>query len=90
MLPAGGVGPAGTPLAGDVGITSRSESLSVSSWGESLARLWGASALMTTCAASSVGERGCLLRGAVRSAIAVWLCLRAGMRYGPSVSFRCL
>ena len=36
------------------------------------------SALMTSCASSSVGDRGHMLRGATGSAIAVSLCLRAG------------
>ena len=36
------------------------------------------SALMTSCAASSVGDRGRLLRGALGPAIVVSLCLRAG------------
>ena len=47
--------------------------------------LWGVSspplspsALMTSCAASSVGDRGRVLRGAAGSAIVVSLCLRAG------------
>ena len=36
------------------------------------------SSLMTSCAASSVGDRGRFLRGAAGSAIVVSLCLRAG------------
>ena len=90
MLPTSGVGPAGAPLAGAVGITSRSESVSLSSWGGSAPRLWGRSALMIWCAASSSGDRGRVLRGAVGYAIAVSPCLRAGMRYGASLAFRCL
>ena len=90
MLPNGGVGSADAPLAGAVGITSRSESVSVFSWGGSLPRLWSPSALMIPCAASRVGDRGRVLRGALGSAIAVALCLRAGMRYGASLAFRCL
>ena len=54
MLPAGGVGPAGVPLAGAVGITSRSASVSVCSWRGYLPRLWSPSTLMILCAASSV------------------------------------
>ena len=58
MLPAGGLGPARTPFAGVVGITSMSESGSVSSWGGPLPRLWSRRALMTSCALFSVGDRG--------------------------------
>ena len=90
MLPIAGVGLAGAPLEGAVAITSKSESVSLSSWWGSPPQLWSPSALMISCAASSVGDQGHVLRGAVGSAIAVLLCLRAGMTYGSSVTFSCL
>ena len=77
-LPAGGAGLAGALPAGASGIISRSESASASSGGGSPSLPRSPSALMTSCAASSVRDREPVLRGAVGSAIAVSLCLRAG------------
>ena len=77
-LPAGGAGPAGVLPAGASGIISRSECASVSSWGGSPSLPGSPSAMRTSCAASSVGDRGRVLRGAVGCAIAMSLCLRAG------------
>ena len=77
-LPAGGAGSAGAlPVEGS-GIASRSESVPVSPCGGSPSWSLSSSALMTSCAASSVGDRGRVLRAAAGSAIVVTLCLRAG------------
>ena len=76
-LPAGGAGPAGALPSGASGIICRSESASASSGGGFLSLPLSPSALMTSCAASSVGDWGDVLRGAVGSAIVVSLCLRA-------------
>ena len=77
-LPAGGAGSAGVlPVEGS-GIFSRSESVPASYCGGSPSPPLSPSAPMTSCAASSVGDRGRVLRGAAGSAIIVSLCLRAG------------
>ena len=47
-------------------------------WGVSFAVSLSPSALMTSCASSSVRDQGRVLRGAAGSAIVVSLCLRAG------------
>ena len=72
-LPAGGIGSAGLLSAGGSGTISRSESAPASSCGRSPSSPLSPSALMTSCAASSVGDRGRVLRGAARSAIVVLL-----------------
>ena len=77
-LPAGGVNSAGVLPAGGSGIISRLESAPASSCGRSPSPALTPSALMTWCAASSVGDRRRVLRGAAGSAIVVSLCLRAG------------
>ena len=77
-LPAGGASSAGAlPVEGS-GISSRSESVPAFPCGGSPSPPSSPSALMTSCAASSVGDRGLVLRGAAGSAIVVLLCLRAG------------
>ena len=58
--------------------SSRSQSVPASSCGGSPSPPLSLSALMTWCAASSVGDRGRVLRGAAGPAIVVSLCLRAG------------
>ena len=63
---------------GGSGNASRSESVPASSCGGSPSPSLSPSALMTSCASSSVGDRGRVLRGAAGSAIAMSLCLRAG------------
>ena len=63
MLPAGSVGPAGAPFVGAVGITSRLESESVSSWGGSPPRLWSPSPLMTLCPSLSCRRSGACIAG---------------------------
>ena len=65
------------PVEGS-GISSRPESAPASSCGGSPSPPLSPCALMTSCAASSVGDRGRVLRGATGSAIVVSLCLRAG------------
>ena len=60
------------------GISSRSESVPASSCGGSPSPHLSPSALMTSCAASSVQDRRRVLHGAAASAIVVLLCLRAG------------
>ena len=77
-LPAGGAGSAGAPPVEGPGISSGSESVSASPCGGSPSPSLSPSALMTSCAASSVGDRGRVLRRAAGSAIVVLLCLRAG------------
>ena len=77
-LPAGSAGSTGVLPAGGSGIISRSESAPASSCGGSPSPSVSPSALMTSCAASSVGDLGCVLRGAAGSAIFVSLCLKAG------------
>ena len=77
-LPAGGAGSAGAPPVGGSGNASRSESVPASPCGGSPSPSLSPSALVTSCASSSVGDRGRVLRGAAGSAIAVSLCLRAG------------
>ena len=77
-LPAGGAGSAGAPPVEGSGTASRSESVPASPCGGSLSPSLSPSALMTSSAASSVGDRGRVLRGAAGSAIVVSLCLRAG------------
>ena len=76
--PPAGVGSVGTPPAGGPGTISMSESASASSWGGSSSPPLSPSALMTLCAASSVGDRGHVSHGAAGSAIVVSMCLRAG------------
>ena len=68
----------GRAPAGGSGNASRSESVPASSCGGSPSPSLSPSALMTSCASSSVGDRGRVLRGAAGSAIAMSLCLRAG------------
>ena len=80
------MGSGGVPSVGAAEITSTSESEFVSPWRGPLPRLWSPSALMTSCASSSVGDQGRVLRGALRSVIVVSLCLRAGMRYTSAVA----
>ena len=70
--------PLGVLPAGGSGTISRSESVPASSCGGSPWPPLSPSALMTSCAASSVGDQGRVLRGAAGSAIVVSLCLRAG------------
>ena len=66
-LPAGGAGSAGVlPVEGS-GISSRSESVPAFSCGGSPSPPLSPSAPMTSCAASSVGDRGRVLRGAAGS-----------------------
>ena len=77
-LPSGGAGSAGAPPVGGSGTASRSESVPASPCGGSPSPSLSPSALMTSCASSSVGDRGRVLRGAAGSAIVVSLCLRAG------------
>ena len=77
-LPTGGAGSAGAlPVEGS-GIASRSESVPASPCGGSPSPSLSPSALMTSCAVSSVGDGGRVLRGAAGSAIVVSLCLKAG------------
>ena len=77
-LPAGGAGSAGAlPVEGSV-TASRSESVPVSPCGGSPSPSLSPSALMTSCAASSAGDRGRVLRAAAGSAVVVSLCVRAG------------
>ena len=85
-LPAGGAGYAGVLPAGGSGIISRSESAPAFSCGGSPSPPLSPSALMTSCAASSVGDRGRVLGGAAGSAIVVSLCLRAGVGGGFPVA----
>ena len=59
-------------------MSSRSEFVPASSCGGSPSPPLSPSALMTSCAASSVGDQGRVLRGAAGSAIVLSLCLRAG------------
>ena len=77
-LPAGGPGSAGALPAEGSGTASRSESVPASPCGGSPSPSLSPSALMTSCAASNVGDRGRVLRGAAGSAIVVSLCLGAG------------
>ena len=77
-LPAGGAGSAGVLPVGGSGISSRSESVPASPCGGSPSPSLSPSALVTYCGASSVGDRGRVLRGAAGSPIVVSLCLRAG------------
>ena len=67
MPPASGVGSAGVLPAGGSGIISRSESAPASSCGESPSPPLSPSALITSCAASTVGDRGRVLRGTAGS-----------------------
>ena len=77
-LPASGAGSAGLlPVEGS-GISSRSESVPVSSSRGSPSSPLSPSALMTSCAASRAGDQGRVLRWAASFAIDVSLCLRAG------------
>ena len=77
-LPAGGGGSAGVLPAEGSGTISRFESVPASScWGSPLPPL-SPNDLMTSCAASSVGDWGRVLPGAAGSAIVVSLCLIAG------------
>ena len=77
-LPAGGARSAGAPPVGGSGTASRSEFVPASPCGGSPSLSLSPSALMTSCASSSVGDRGRILRGAAGSAIVVSLCLGAG------------
>ena len=77
MLPAGGAGSGGTPPVEGSSTASRSESVPASPCRGSPSPSLSPSALMTSCAASSVRDRGHVLRGAAGSAIVVSLCLRA-------------
>ena len=77
-LLAGGVGSAGALAAGGPLIISRLESAFTFSCGGSLSPPLSPSALMTSCAASSVGDQGRVLRGAAGSGCVTSPCLRAG------------